>query len=78
MLKFRLRATTRKPDGQLNKPYIHETQFEAPDISSAIQHARKYQTPPSDGATISWPTQINQPESRYGGLGGDSAIWGTN
>jgi hypothetical protein len=62
MLKFRLRATTREPNGQLNKPYIHETQFEAPDISSAIQYARKYQTPRSDRTTISWRTQINQPD----------------
>jgi hypothetical protein len=29
MLRFRFRATTRKPDGQLNRPYLHESQFEA-------------------------------------------------
>jgi hypothetical protein len=62
MLKFRFQATTRKPDGQLNKPYVHETQFEARDISSAIQKAREYLYPPSDGATISWLMQINQPD----------------
>ena len=26
-------------DGQLNRPYLHESQFEAPDMSSAIQSA---------------------------------------
>jgi hypothetical protein len=62
MLKFRFQATTRRPDGQLNKPYVHETQFEAPDISSAIRQAREYQVPPSDGTTISWLTQINRPD----------------
>jgi hypothetical protein len=62
MLKFRFQATTRKPDGQLNKPYLHETRFEARDISSAIQQAREYQVAPSDGATISWLLQINQPD----------------
>jgi hypothetical protein len=61
MLKFRFQATTRKPDGQLNRPYFHETQFEAPDISSAIQQAREYQVAPCDGTTFFWLTQINQP-----------------
>jgi hypothetical protein len=62
MLKFRFQATTRKPDGQLKRPYTDEAQFEAQDISSAIQRAREYQVPPSDGMTISWLTQINRPD----------------
>jgi hypothetical protein len=62
MLKFRFQATTRKPDGQLDRPYVYETQFEAPDISSAIQRAREIQVAPSGGATISWLMQINRPD----------------
>jgi hypothetical protein len=62
MLKFRFQATTRKPDGQLKRPYAHEAQLEAPNISLAIQRAREYQVLPSDGTTISWLTQINQPD----------------
>jgi hypothetical protein len=62
MPMFRFQATTRKPDGRLNKPYVHESRFEAPDISSAIQQVREHpQAPPSD-TTISWLTQVNQPD----------------
>jgi hypothetical protein len=62
MPKFRLQTTTRKPDGQRKKPYTHQAQFEAPNISSAIERAREYQVPPSDGTTLSWLTQINLPD----------------
>jgi hypothetical protein len=48
MLKFRFQATTRKPDGQLDKPYLYETLIASSDISSAVQQAREYQVPPSD------------------------------
>jgi len=77
MLKFRFRATTRKPDGQLNKPYIYETQFEARDISSAIQQARDYQVPPSDGRLLANANKSTR-LSRYAGLGNYSARWDTN
>jgi hypothetical protein len=61
MLIFRFKATTHKPDGELNKPYVHESQFEAPDIASAIRQAREHQAPSSD-TMISWLTQVNQPD----------------
>jgi hypothetical protein len=62
MPKFRLQVATRKPDGQVNRPYVHEAQFEALDISAAILQAREYQIPRCDGPPISWLTQINRPD----------------
>jgi hypothetical protein len=69
VLKFRLQATTRKKDGQLNKPYVHQVYIDAPDIASAIQQAADYRIPQTDSTTIAWLTQINQPNAP------DMVVW---
>lgn len=69
MPKFRPQVATRRPDGQINRPCVHEAQFEAPDISAAIFPAREYQMPPHDG--LRWLMQTNKPELP------DIVVWAT-